>query len=530
MIRHIALVGMPGSGKSTVGPLFAAHLGLPFVDTDAAIEARYGPIAALFAQGEPAFRAAERTVIAELLEAAPAVLALGGGAFADSHTRALVRQSARTVHLDAPLPVLGARVGDGAGRPLLAGDPAAALARLHAARAGDYALADIIVDAAPAPGEVAAEAAAACASGPICETVPVGDPEYSVRIGPGLLAHAGAHIAALGFGRALVVADANTVAYAPALLASLRAAGIAADLTTIAPGEASKSWEGLASLIDAFAAARLSRADVVVALGGGVVGDLTGFAAAIYVRGIAWVQVPTSLLAQVDSSVGGKTAIDLAAGKNLVGAFHNPRLVLADTDTLATLPPREIRSGYAEVVKYGLLADARFFTWLEANAHAVLAGEAAVLRSAIAHSVRMKARIVTADPHEQGARALLNLGHTFGHALEAETGFGDALTHGEAVALGCALAFRFSAQLGLCALEDAARVAKHLDACGLPTRLDQAGSFAADALLERMRGDKKATRGGLTLILARGIGAAFVARDVDAAALRAFLAAEGARA
>jgi len=533
VIQHIALVGMPGSGKSTVGPLLAERLGLAFVDVDRAIEARHGPIGDLFARGEAGFRDAEREVIGALLDGPPAVLALGGGAFADGATRAVVRRAARTIHLDAPLDVLAARVGDGAGRPLLASDPVAALARLHTARAGHYAVADIEVDASRAAIEVAAACAQAVARGPATETVPVGDPEYGVRIGPGLLRGAGAAVAALGFARAVVVADANTAAFAPMLLASLRAGGVAAELVRVAAGEASKGWDGLATLCDAFASARLSRADMVVALGGGVVGDLTGFAAAVYMRGVAWVQVPTTLLAQVDSSVGGKTAIDIAAGKNLVGAFHDPRLVLADTDVLATLPDREMRSGYAEVVKYGLLGDARFFGWLEEHGAAVLAREAGAVREAVAHCVRMKARIVTADPLERGARALLNLGHTFGHALEAETGFGDALTHGEAVALGCALAFRFSAARGLCSGEDAARVDAHFGASGLPVRLGDVrapgGAFGADAVVARMLGDKKAGGGRLVLVLARGIGAAFVERDVDVGAVRAFLVSEGAR-
>ena len=534
MIRHVALVGMPGSGKTRVGALAAARMGVPFVDSDAAIVARHGPIAALFERGEAEFRAIEREVIADLLDGPPGVLALGGGAFGEPATRALVRRAAMTLHLDAPLDVLVARVGDGAERPLLAGDPAGALARLHAARAADFALADVRVEAAPDPDAVAAAIAQACANGPTAECVPVGAPEYTVRIGPGLAARAGADIAALGFGRALVVADTNTAAFAPALLASLHAAGVSAQAVTIPAGEASKGWDGLAALCDAFAAARLSRGDVVVALGGGVVGDLTGFAAAIWMRGIAWVQVPTTLLAQVDSSVGGKTAIDLAAGKNLAGAFHDPRLVLADTDMLATLPAREMRSGYAEMVKYALLGDARFFAWLEANGAAVLAREAGALRTAVTQCVRMKARIATADPHEQGARALLNLGHTFGHALEAETGFSDALTHGEAVALGCALALRFSASLGLCAAVDAARVEAHLAACGLPVRLADVrapgGAFGADALVARMLGDKKAADGRLVLVLTRAIGDAFVARDVEPGPLRAFLIGEGARA
>jgi 3-dehydroquinate synthase len=261
-----------------------------------------------------------------------------------------------------------------------------------------------------------------------------------------------------------------------------------------------------------------------------VVGDLAGFAAAIYKRGIDFVQIPTTLLAQVDSSVGGKTAIDTAQGKNLVGAFHQPRLVLADLDVLATLPEREMRCGYAEVIKYGMLGDAAFFAWLEANGAAVLAREPDVLAQAIGRSVQMKAEIVEEDEREQGRRALLNLGHTFGHALETEVGFGDLLLHGEAVALGCAQAFRFSAAQGLCAPADARRVEAALAAAGLPVRLAQVSNsrFRAQALITHMAQDKKAEGGRLTLILARRIGEAFVAKDVDPAALRDFLIEEGA--
>jgi 3-dehydroquinate synthase len=263
-----------------------------------------------------------------------------------------------------------------------------------------------------------------------------------------------------------------------------------------------------------------------------VVGDLAGFAAAIYKRGIDFIQVPTTLLAQVDSSVGGKTAIDTVHGKNLVGAFHQPRLVLADLDVLATLPPREVRAGYAEIIKYGLLGDRAFFEWLEAHGPEVLALERAPLAVAVARSVEMKAEVVAEDEREAGRRALLNLGHTFAHALEAETGYGETLLHGEAVGAGCALAFRFSAALGHCDPTEAARAAAAIAAGGLPTRLDQiaGGPFAADRLVAHMAQDKKAEAGRLTFVLVRGIGDAFVAKGVDAEAVRAFLISEGAQA
>jgi 3-dehydroquinate synthase len=332
-------------------------------------------------------------------------------------------------------------------------------------------------------------------------------------------------------GRTVVVTD-ETVAlhHGERLTSALEAGGVSTDLIAIPPGEGSKSFAGLEALCDQLLALKLDRGDVITAFGGGVVGDLAGFAAAIYKRGIDFIQIPTTLLAQVDSSVGGKTAIDTPRGKNLIGAFHQPRAVFADLDVLATLPAREVRAGYAEVVKYGLLGDAAFFAWLEAEGVDVLALKVGPLSRAVARSVEMKAEIVAEDERETGRRALLNLGHTFAHALESETGYGDALLHGEAVGIGCALAFRFSAALGLCSAEAARRCELAIAAAGLPVRLDDlAGApFSAEAMIGHMHQDKKAQAGGLTFILARDIGEAFVARDVDADRLRAFFVSEGA--
>jgi 3-dehydroquinate synthase len=360
----------------------------------------------------------------------------------------------------------------------------------------------------------------------------LGDRAYEVVIGPGLIDAAGSHIAPLlKGGRTAVVSDETVAGYhGERLMASLEAAGLQAHLITIPPGEASKTFRGLEALLHQLLALKLDRGDLITAFGGGVVGDLAGFAAAIYKRGIDFVQIPTTLLAQVDSSVGGKTAIDTPHGKNLVGAFHQPRLVLADLDALASLEFREMKCGYAEVIKYGMLGDIDFFAWLEANALDVLMTDLEALTHAVARSVEMKAEIVIADEREQGRRALLNLGHTFGHALETEVGFGDELLHGEAVALGCAQAFRFSARQGLCSAADAARVEAALAEAGLPVRLAEVSNrpFKADHLLAHMAQDKKAEGGRLTLILARRIGEAFVAKDVDPTALRDFLIEEGA--
>jgi 3-dehydroquinate synthase len=363
-------------------------------------------------------------------------------------------------------------------------------------------------------------------------SVGLGERSYDVLIGPGLIDGAGELIAPLlRKARVAVIADAHVAElHGERLSAALRGAGVSVSMITVPPGEETKSFAGLADVTARLLELKLDRGDLIVAFGGGVVGDLAGFAAAIYKRGIGFVQVPTTLLAQVDSSVGGKTAIDTPQGKNLIGAFHQPRLVLADLDVLATLPDREMACGYAEVVKYGLLGDAAFFAWLEEEGGSVLARDTAALTHAISHSVRMKAQIVAEDEHETGRRALLNLGHTFGHALESETGFGDALKHGEAVAAGCVLALGFSAHLGLCPQENASRAAALFMAAGLPTSLDDLPrrQMNADALIDHMAQDKKADGGKLTFILARAIGEAFVARDVDASSVRTFLIAQGA--
>jgi 3-dehydroquinate synthase len=360
--------------------------------------------------------------------------------------------------------------------------------------------------------------------------VELGERGYDILIGRGLIEAAGQRIAAAtGAKRAAVISDTNTAAlHGGKLGASLASVGIATAPVTIAPGEQSKSYKAFFELCEAIIAAKIGRDDVVVALGGGVVGDLAGFAAASVRRGLRLVQVPTSLLAQVDSSVGGKTGINSPQGKNLVGAFHQPSLVIADTNTLDTLPIREFRAGYAEVLKYGLIDRPAFFDWLESKRSEVFAG-GAERAEAIAECCRAKARIVARDETESGDRALLNLGHTFAHALEAVTSYdGTRLVHGEAVAIGCAMAFRFSVKLGLAESGDARRVETHLAEAGLPWRPSHVpgGTGSADALMEAMAQDKKVRDGALTFILARGIGRAFIARGVERAALREFLAEE----
>jgi 3-dehydroquinate synthase len=342
---------------------------------------------------------------------------------------------------------------------------------------------------------------------------------YEVRVGSGLLADvAGQCGPLLRKRRVPVVTDANVARHwQPTVDASLSAAGFEPRWLVLDPGEATKSWAVLERLVDWLLAEEIERGDHVLALGGGVIGDLVGFAAAILKRGCGFIQLPTTLLAQVDSSVGGKTAINTAAGKNLVGAFHQPSLVLADLGALATLPPREMGAGYAEVIKYGILGDAEFFAWCEANGPAVLAGDAAAQEYAVTQSVAAKARIVAEDERETtGARALLNLGHTFGHALEAQTGFSERLLHGEAVALGMVLAARYSARRGYIADDAAARVTAAIDAAGLPSEVAALGLNAdGRALAAHMQHDKKMDAGTLPFIWLRGIGEAFLDRAVS---------------
>ncbi len=364
-------------------------------------------------------------------------------------------------------------------------------------------------------------------SGPETVRVALGARSYDIRIGPGLVARAGGEIGPLLARPRVAVLTDETVAahHLDALRAGLASSGIGCTALALPPGEGTKGWEQLRRAVEWLLDEKVERRDVVVALGGGVIGDLAGFAAAILRRGVRFVQVPTTLLAQVDSSVGGKTGINTVHGKNLVGAFHQPSLVLADTGALGTLPARDFLAGYGEVVKYGLLGDAAFFEWLEGAGPAIAAGDEAARIRAVRRSCEMKAEIVARDETEQGDRALLNLGHTFCHALEAATGYSDRLLHGEGVAVGCALAFELSARLGLCSQEEPGRVRAHLRAMGMKTDLsDIPGPLPdADGLLALMAQDKKVVDGRLRFVLARGIGHAFVTPEVPPEAVRGLL-------
>ena len=533
--RSIVLVGLMGAGKTSIGRRLAARLGLPFRDADVEIETAAGcSIPELFARyGEAAFRDGERRVIRRLLAAEPMVLAFGGGAFMDPKTRAAVRAEAISVWLRCALPTLVRRVAGRENRPLLAGgDPNAILARLMGVRHPVYAEADVIVDCGDETPDATTHKVldavlAWCAPRRLSVALSTGG--YEVLIGAGLLSRAGALLApVLAQKRAVVVTD-ETVAplHLPALLAGLAETGVETRQIVVPAGEASKSIESYARVVDRLLEERVERRTTVIALGGGVVGDLAGFAAATTLRGLPFVQIPTTLLAQVDSSVGGKTGVNTARGKNLVGAFHQPRMVLADTATLATLPLRELRAGYAETVKAGLIGDAGFFAWCEAHGTDVIAGDAETQAEAILRACAFKATVVGDDEREEkpnDGRALLNLGHTFGHALEAEYGYSGGLLHGEGVAIGLGLAFRLSARLGVCAESDADRVAAHLGAVGLTAELAQLNRrFSAAGLLAHMRRDKKVRDGALTFVLVRGIGQAFTARDVAEEAVLATL-------
>ncbi len=562
--RALVLVGMMGSGKSAIGHRLAARLNLPFVDADAEIVVAAGmSIPEIFAKyGERYFREGERRVIMRLLNSGPVVLATGGGAFADPRTRARVAERGVSIWLDADLKTLLKRVRRKNDRPLLqTDDPEETLRRLLDARRHAYELADLRVESRDVPQEAMVDEmiGALVAALPHLNTgkediakpmtlfhpprnlsgndahqevihVALGGRAYDIFIGGGLLQEAGKHIARVAPGAACAIVTDENVArlHLATLQKSLDDAGLRHTTIVVAPGEGSKSLATYGRVCDDVLAAKIERRDLIVAFGGGVVGDLAGFVAASVRRGSRFVQIPTTLLSQVDSSVGGKTGINSPHGKNLIGAFHQPALVLADVDVLQTLPPREMRAGYAEVVKYGLIRDARFFDWLEADAEAIFHSRPEQI-CAVAVSCETKAEIVARDETEQGDRALLNLGHTFGHAFERLADYDSGrLVHGEGVAIGIACAARFSARLGLCEAAIAERVARHLKSVGLPTEIRDIPGWRDDAqaILDAMYQDKKVERGALTFILMRAIGDAFIAKSIDAGDVKSFLETE----
>lgn len=537
--RSIVLVGLMGAGKTSIGRRLAARLGLPFHDADQEIELAAGcTIPELFARyGEAAFRDGERRVIRRLLAGDPMVLAFGGGAFMDAATREITRAEATSVWLRCTLPTLVRRVASRDDRPLLVGkDREETLRELMEIRYPVYAEADVIVDCGDEPPDVTTTGVmSALAQWKPARRLHVVLPStsYDVVIGDNLLARAGALLAPrLPQKRAVIVTD-QTVAglHLQTLMDGLAQTAIQATSIVVKGGEASKNMETYLDVVDQLLEARVERRTAVIALGGGVVGDLAGFAAATTLRGLPFVQIPTTLLSQVDSSVGGKTGVNTRRGKNLVGAFYQPKIVLADTGALGTLPPRELMAGYAEIAKAGLIGDAAFFAWCEQHGRAVIAGDRDAQAEAIKRACAFKASVVGDDEREEkpnDGRALLNLGHTFGHALEAEYGYDGGLLHGEGVAVGLGLAFKLSARLGLCPPADAERVIAHVAAVGLPAELSMLNRrFSAATLIGHMRRDKKMRDGALHFVLARGVGQAFTSSDVPPQAVMDLLRDEG---
>jgi shikimate kinase/3-dehydroquinate synthase len=537
--RCIVLVGLMGAGKTSIGRRLAARLGLPFRDADQEIELAAGcSIPELFARyGEAAFRDGERRVIRRLLAGDPMVLAFGGGAFIDERTREATRTDAVTVWLRCSLPTLIRRVATRDNRPLLNGvDREDTLRRLMQQRHPVYAEADLIVDCGDEPPDFTTTTvmqALMAWKPPRRLHVVLPSTSYDVVIGDNLLARAGALLAPkLPQKRAVVITDQIVAElHLKTLMDGLAETAIQASSIVVPGGEASKSMDSYLDVVDQLLEARVERRTAVIALGGGVVGDLAGFAAATTLRGLPFIQIPTTLLAQVDSSVGGKTGVNTRRGKNLVGAFWQPKMVLADTGTLGTLPPRELKAGYAEIAKAGLIGDAAFFAWCERHGQGVVCGDREAQAEAIKRACAFKAAVVGDDEREEkpnDGRALLNLGHTFGHALEAEYGYDGGLLHGEGVAIGLGLAFKLSARLGLCPPADAQRVIAHLAGVGLLAELSMLNRrFSAATLIGHMRRDKKMRDGALHFVLTRGIGQAFTSADVPPDAVIELLRDEG---
>ncbi|MFZ4585834.1 MAG: 3-dehydroquinate synthase [Acidimicrobiia bacterium] len=525
--RHLVLIGLMGSGKSVAGRRAAELLGWDFVDTDELVEAVAGAtVAQIFAaEGEPAFRAYERAAVARAAAAStPTVIACGGGAIIDPESCAQLRAAGTVVYLTAPVAELATRVGRDSRRPLLSDDPAESLAQLLALRGGSYERAsDVAVDVSGRSVDEVAQA--------LCDltrhaqldlvTVPVrlADRSYTIEVGAGALARLTRAVG--GHQRVAVVTQANIDAlHGAALRYALDAAGAAHHTFTMGDGESAKTMTTVETLCREFAQWGLLRGDLVVAVGGGIVGDTAGFAAASYHRGVGVVQVPTTLLAMVDSAIGGKTGVNLPEGKNLVGAFHQPRAVISDTAVLASLPDREYRAGIGELIKYALLGDRALESLLQAEREAITAREPAVVAQLVAAAAAAKARVVEADEFERlGRRASLNLGHTLGHAVEIAGGHD--LAHGEAVAVGLVFATALAAALERCSADRVGEVRALVQSYGLPVAVP--AGLTADTLLALMRRDKKA-HGGLTFVLDGPDGVGRVDDPPAAALARAFAA------
>ncbi|MHB8732478.1 MAG: 3-dehydroquinate synthase [bacterium] len=527
---NVVLIGFMGTGKTAVGRRIAERLGRPFVDTDTIIETREGrTIARIFAEdGEPAFRGLEAAAVAEAGASHGAVIATGGGVpLRPDNMRHLRRQGIIVALTASPRAIL-ARVGGGADRPLLGADPESAVRRLLAERDAAYRDADLVVDTSDAStGEVVDRVLAFVESRPRTVRVELGERAYDVHVGGGLLSRLPDLLRDAGItGRlALLTHPRLDARYGRPLAEALRAAGRDVVTVTVPPSESSKSLRIAARVYDALVEAQLDRGSALLALGGGVAGDLGGFVAATFLRGIRWAALPTTLLAQVDASVGGKTAVDHPRGKNLIGAVHQPAMVVADIDTLASLPRRQLRSGMAEVIKTGVIGAPDLFEFLEANVRAVLARRPAALVHTIERCVAYKARVVAADERESGERMVLNYGHTIGHGIEAAAGY-HGLTHGEAIAVGMTLEARLAVRLGVCDPELLARQTALLEGAGLPVRLGALGAArpaGAAAIVAAMTHDKKARAGRLRFVLPASLGRTVVRDDVPPALLEEVL-------
>ncbi len=541
--NNIFLVGLMGSGKTTIGRLLARRLGKRFVDSDHAIEARTGAsIPWIFEiEGEASFRRREAETIRELTAQDDIVLATGGGAILNPASRALLAERGTVIYLRAGIGAILQRTSHDKNRPLLqTADPRRKLEELLAQRDPLYReIADLVIDTgrpnvqsmvqtildqldALAAGRARrTKAASMNQAAQINLNVELGERSYPIAIGPGLLADPAALARHVGGHKAAIVTN-TTVAplYLEQVAAPLRAAGRDVVEIVLPDGEEYKHWGSLMQVFDALLANKCDRKTTLVALGGGVIGDLTGFAAASYMRGVPFVQIPTTLLAQVDSSVGGKTGINHPLGKNMIGAFYQPRAVLADTSTLGTLPDRELSAGLAEVIKHGAILDAAFFDWIEANIAALVAREPQALAHAIARSCEIKADVVRRDEREGGLRAVLNFGHTFGHAIEAGLGYGEWL-HGEAVGCGMVMAADLSQRLGLVDAATVERLRALVKAAGLPT---VAPDLGVERWIELMEVDKKNEGGAIKFILLKPLGSPSIT-SVSEEALRATLAA-----
>ena len=526
---NIVLIGFMGTGKTAVGRCLASRLGRSFVDTDAMIEARAGrTIARIFAEdGEAAFRALEAAAVEEAGASRGAVIATGGGVPLRAENMRRLRGRGVIVALTAAPQAILARVGASGDRPLLGADPEAAVRRLLAKRGAAYRDADLVVDTSDAAAEEVADVVLTFMADRVVR-VDLGDRGYDVRIGQAVYPRLDGYLRGAGItGRLILLTHPRLDArYGRPLAEALRASGRDVVAVTVPPSETSKSLRVAARVYDALVDARLDRDATLLALGGGVAGDLGGFVAATFLRGIRWVGLPTTLLAQVDAAIGGKTALDHPRGKNLIGAVHQPALVVADIDTLASLPRRQLRSGMAEVIKTAVIGAPGLFEFLEGGLRDVLGRRPGALVSTIERCAAYKARVVAADEHETGARIVLNYGHTIGHGIEAAAGY-RGLTHGEAIAVGMTLEARLAVRLGLCDAAVLERQTALLERAGLPVRLAGLGAArprGVRAILGAMTHDKKARAGRLRFVLPVSLGRTVVYDDIPPALLEEVLA------